>query len=239
MNCRRWIVTVTASIVAVGSAAVPARATGGYPVAHWAMNEPAGSRVMYDSSGNGLHGTVGGEVVTARRSGDVLGYGFSHLEPDTPPAHPQHLVVVPDYPVLDPGDRDYAISLRLRTLYQFGNVVQKGQATVAGGSFKIQLPGGKVQCWFRGSAGQVLVTAPRPVNDGQWHTITCTRYRTGVNLAVDGVAVATRPGPTGTIANSWPLSIGGKTSCDQVEVGCDYFAGDLDWVQIDAAGHDW
>ncbi|GAA2628278.1 laminin G domain-containing protein [Paractinoplanes durhamensis] len=237
-NRRLWIVTLAASIVAV-TAGVPARADGGFTVAHWAMNEPSGAQVMYDSSGYGLNGSIGGEVVTARDSGDGYGYGFGRLDPDTPPTHPQHLVVVPGYAALNPGDRDFSVSLRLRTPYQFGNVIQKGQATVAGGSFKIQIPGGKVQCWFRGSAGQVLVTAPRPVNDSRWHTITCTRYSTGVAVAIDGVVAASKAGPTGTIANNWPLSIGGKTNCDQVEVGCDYFAGDLDWVQIDAAGHDW
>ena len=37
------------------------------------------------------------------------------------------------------------------------------------------------------------------------------------------------------IANSWPLSIGGKTVCDQRSVGCDYYAGELGWVRIDAS----
>jgi Concanavalin A-like lectin/glucanases superfamily len=239
MKNRRWIAALTASIAAVTTGATPAGAASGATVAHWAMDEPAGASIMYDSSGNGLHGRIGSEVVTALRTGDARGYSFSRLQPDTPPAHPRHLVVVPDYPALDPGDRDYAVSLRLRMRDQFGNVIQKGQATVPGGSFKIQVPSGKVQCWFRGSAGQVLVTAPRPVNDGRWHTITCTRYRTGVVVTIDGAAAASRSGATGTIMNSWPLSIGGKTACDQVEVGCDYFAGDLDWVQIDAAAYDW
>jgi concanavalin A-like lectin/glucanase superfamily protein len=235
---RMWIVTLAASIAAVPVGGTPARADSNL-VAYWSMNEPVGSRYMYDSSGNGLHGSIGSEVVTARPLGDALGYGFGRLEPDTPPARPQHLVAVPDYPALDPGDRDYSVSLRIRTPYQFGNVIQKGQATVAGGSFKIQIPGGKVQCWFRGSAGQVLVTGPRPVNDRAWHTITCTRFQAGVALDIDGVRVAAKLGATGTISNAWPLSIGGKTNCDQVQVGCDYFAGDLDWVRIDAAGHDW
>jgi hypothetical protein len=243
MRSRHWIATLTASLVAVTAA--PAAATGrqaraGWDtVASWAMDEPAGSQVMYDGSGNGLHGTIGSEVVTAQRSGSVRAYGFSRLEPDTPPAHPRHLVVVPDYPALDPGDRDFAFSVRLRTPYHFGNVIQKGQATVAGGSFKMQIPSGKVQCWFRGSSGQVLVTAPRPVNDSAWHTVTCLRYRTGAAVAIDGVTVASKAGSTGTIANSWPLSIGGKTTCDQVQVGCDYFAGDLDWVKVYTAAYDW
>jgi hypothetical protein len=129
--------------------------------------------------------------------------------------------------------------MRLRTKYQFGNIIQKGQATVAGGSFKMQIPDGKVQCWFRGSAGSLLVTAPNKINDGRWHVVRCERSRDGVALWIDGRTVAGRWGWTGSIANSWPLAIGGKTDCDQIDVGCDYFAGDIDYVAIDVDGFDW
>jgi hypothetical protein len=210
-----------------------------YSVAFWRMNESPGSRVMYDSSGNGFDGTIGREVMTRAITGNGQGYRFGRLDPDTPPTHPQHLVVVPDYGALDPGTRTFSVTVRLRTSFQFGNIIQKGQATVPGGSYKLQIPSGKVQCWFRGSAGQVLVTAPNPINDGAWHTVVCTRYSDGVSLWIDGTRVAGRDGATGRIANSWPLSIAGKTTCDQISVGCDYFAGDLDYARIDAAGHDW
>jgi hypothetical protein len=236
MGIRRfWIVTLAAS-TALAAGAVPASAVPAghvYTVASWAMNEPAGARVMRDGSGNGHNGMIGSEVITGGF------YRFTRLEPDTPPPHPRHLVVVPDSSALDPGTRDFEITLRLRTVYQFGNIIQKGQATVPGGSYKLQIPSGHVQCWFRGAAGQVLVTAPRAINDGNWHVVTCTRYSDGVALVIDGVKVAGRWGATGMISNSWPLSIGGKTSCDQRTVGCDYFAGDLDYVRIDAADQDW
>ncbi|WP_433307114.1 LamG-like jellyroll fold domain-containing protein [Actinoplanes sp. CA-030573] len=234
MRLRRFWILAAAACAALLPAAAPARADAVYTVASWEMNERPGSRVMHDDSGNGLYGTIGREVITG--SG---GFRFARLQPDTPPTHPRHLVVVPNAGELNPGDREFEISLRLRTVYHFGNIVQKGQATVAGGSYKLQIPSGKVQCWFRGSAGQVLVTAPRAINDGRWHLVTCTRYSDGVTLAIDGSRVASRWGATGRIANSWPLSIGGKTTCDQVTVGCDYFAGDLDYVRINAADHDW
>ena len=35
-----------------------------------------------------------------------------------------------------------------------------------------------------------------------------------------------------------PLTIGGKVDCDQVKVTCDYFAGDIDWVRIEASSAD-
>jgi hypothetical protein len=233
MGFRRfWIVTLAAfTVVAGGAAPAPASSSSSssYEVAYWPMNEPAGARVMHDTSGHGLDGVIGSEVLTGG------GYDFGRLEPDTPPPHPAHVVIVPDNAALDPGTRTFAITLRIRTRFQFGNVIQKGQATVPGGSYKLQIPNGHVQCWFRGAAGQLLVTAPHPINDGLWHTVTCARYADGLTLTVDGTKVAGKWGPTGNIANSWPLSIGGKTECDQRTVGCDYYAGDLGSVRIDAA----
>jgi hypothetical protein len=55
-----------------------------------------------------------------------------------------------------------------------------------------------------------------------------------VTLTVDGTVEARRSGRTGRIANSWPVAIGGKTACDQVKVGCDYYVGDLDHIRIEA-----
>ena len=230
---RLWIVTVaTVSTLAAGSGV--AVASAGHTLAAWEMNERSGSRTMLDSSGHDIDGRIGRDI--------GIGGGYYHferLEPDTPPTRPGHLALVDDDPDLDPGSRDFAISVRLRTRYSFGNIVQKGQATVSGGSFKLQIPSGKVQCWFRGSAGQVLVTAPRAINDGRWHTVRCERDGDGVTLAIDGRTVASRSGWTGTIANSWPLSIGGKTDCDQIDVGCDYFAGDIDYLAVEADDHAW
>lgn len=229
---RLWIVPLAASAVLAGLAG-SADAAARHAVAVWEMDESSGSR-MYDSSGHGLHGTIGREV---GRGGGT--FGFERLDPDTPPARPGHLIIVPDHRELDPGRREYAITVRLRTTHHFGNIIQKGQATVAGGSFKMQIPNGRVQCWFRGSAGQVLAVAPRAVNDGRWHTVRCERTRDGVRLSVDGRTVAGRYGATGTIANAWPISIGGKTDCDQIDVGCDYFAGEIDYVTVEVDGHAW
>jgi Laminin G domain len=179
-------------------------------------------------------GSIGREVKVGLRIDGATGYRFARLEPDTPPTHPQHLVTVPDSSALDPGDRDYAVSLRLRTTGKFGNIVQKGQATVSGGNFKLQIPNGIVQCLYRGSVTTLLVSSKRRLNDGRWHTVKCERTSSGVTLTVDGTVEARRSGRTGRIANSWPVSIGGKTSCDQVKVGCDYYVGDLDWIRLQA-----
>jgi len=234
MRIRRFRVASLAAVATLlGGTAGTAHADAEYPVAVWTMDEQAGSGTMHDSSGHGLDGRIGDEVGVGSGYAGALGYRFDRLEPDTPPAHPQHLVVVPNSGWLDPGDGDFAVTLRLRTTYKFGNIIQKGQATVPGGSWKLQIPNGLVQCWFRGSAGSLLVTAPRKINDGDWHVVRCERTEEGVSLAIDGRTVAGKDGATGSIANSWPLSIGGKTDCDQRTVGCDYYAGDLDYVAIE------
>jgi Laminin G domain len=233
MRKRSLVVAVAAASLLLGAVS-PAHAASSRVVAVWEMNESAGSRSMADDSGHGLRGSIGREVGTGVRVDGARGYRFGRLDPDTPPTHPQHLVTVHDYDELDPGNRDYSVTVRLRTTYQFGNIVQKGQATVAGGNWKLQIPNGIVQCLFRGSSSQIIVSAPRRINDGRWHTVRCDRTGSGVTLRVDGSEVAHRSGWTGRIANSWPLSIGGKTDCDQIDVGCDYYAGDIDYVEVDA-----
>jgi hypothetical protein len=222
---------IAAAIVAV--AAPASSAAGPVPVARWTMDEGRGARTMVDSSGHGLHGSIGSEVRTGTRVNGSTGYRFDRLQPDTPPPHPGHLVTVADNPALDPGGRHYAVTVRLRTTHHFGNIVQKGQATVAGGNFKLQIPSGRIECLFRGSRTTIMVSARRRINDGAWHTVQCERSADGVTLRIDGVVESRTRGWTGTIANSWPVSIGGKTRCDQVDVGCDYYAGDIDRVSID------
>jgi hypothetical protein len=223
------VVTLAATMVVTTATTAGAADVVGYPVAIWKMNEGTGARVMLDSSGHGLNGSIGREV----QVGGGL-FRFARLQPDTPPPHPGHIITVADNAMLDPGSRDYAVTIRLRTRYHFGNIVQKGQATVQGGNWKFQIPNGIVQCLFRGSAGSIVVSAQHAINDGAWHTVRCDRTVNRVSMTVDGVGEAYRNGRTGTIANSWPVTIGGKVSCDQVNVGCDYYAGDLDGVEIDA-----
>jgi hypothetical protein len=229
---RRMLVVIATAVTVLAGSATAAGAATDHLVASWRMNESSGARTMWDSSGNGYDGRIGREVRTGVRVNGETGYRFDRVEPDRPPTRPQHLVTVPDSRELDPGERDYAVTVRLRTTGKFGNIVQKGQATVSGGNWKLQIPNGIVQCLFRGSRGTILLSTPRKLNDGRWHTVRCERSSNAVTLWADGTMVARRSGWVGPIANSWPVTIGGKTSCDQVEVGCDYYNGDLDYVQI-------
>jgi len=112
-------------IVAV--AAPAAGAAGPSTVASWAMDEGRGARVMRDGSGHGINGSIGNEVHTGTVVNGSTGYRFDRLQPDEPPPHPGHLVTVPDNPALDPGNRDYQVTLRLRRGEDYSIVDTRGE----------------------------------------------------------------------------------------------------------------
>jgi len=221
------VVMAAGAAIALTSLALtpPATAATLTTLALWNMNETGGTTLV-DSSGHGINGTIGSEVV---KNGSV--HTFNFLQPNTPPAHPGHIDTVTSSK-LNPGTRDFSITIRLKWTNSFGNIIQKGQSGTTGGYFKWQAPGGKVQCLFRGSSGNAGVGSPTTLNNGQWHVINCTRTATQVTMTVDGVLVATLKHATGSISNTKVLSIAGKSTCDQITVTCDYWVGQIDYVQI-------
>ena len=58
--------------------------------------------------------------------------------------------------------------------------------------------------------------------DGAWHTITCKKKPSALNMYVDGALTATKPNTIGSIANAAALTIGAK------DIGGDWFRGDMD-----------
>lgn len=222
----------TLAMAAVGALAVITAPSVGATsaVATWEMNESPHSRVMIDRSGHHINGSVGSAVQTGVWAAGSKGYRFPFAGRER--ANPSRLVVVSDNSRLDPGTGNYSITWRMRTTKPYGNVIQKGQSATAGGYFKIQAPNGIVQCLFRGAGGSKAVGSGRKLNDGKWHTLRCTRTSAGVTLTVDGGTGRTAKGPTGRISNSFPLTIGGKISCNQGKVSCDYFVGDIDRLAI-------
>ena len=121
----------------------------------------------------------------------------------------------------------------MKQVHNLPNLIQKGQAGAAGGYFKLQQPNGKISCLFRGSAGSSTASSGSVrVNDGAWHTVRCERTSSSVVMTVDGVVTGRNRNPTGSIANTRPLTIAGKLNCDQVNTTCDYFAGDIDYVKL-------
>lgn len=197
------------------------------------MNEPAGATVMADTSGNGLNGAVDPRgVQTGGTYAGAVGYNWVYRSPTAPPATPERVVQVPDNINLEPGNEAFTLEFRLRFTNKFGNVIQKGQATTSGGQWKVQLPGGYPSCLFNGSKRRVATKSTIRIDDGAWHVVSCVFDQTGVTLLIDGVRRGRKNGAAGTVNNTFPMTIGGKISCDQVKVTCDYYTGQVDYVKI-------
>jgi hypothetical protein len=232
-------------LAAVLTGAAPALAAANVTVADWEMNEPPGASVMLDSGPNGIDGSIGSAVQTGYVYDGAIAYHWTSTQPNQPPPKPERLIQVPDNR-LNPGTRDYAVTMRFRTTHSYGNIIQKGQSTTPGGYFKWEIPKGQLMCLFRSrdAAGNLLgqksVKSPidMPLNDGVWHTVRCEKTSDRVTMTIDGtVTVQSSKGTIGPIGNDFPLTIGGKLDCDQVKVTCDYFPGDIDWVRIEASSN--
>lgn len=227
----RALLATAPALVALGLAASPASAASA--VARWEMNEGGTATVMNDSSGHRLNGRIGADVQTHSVLSGRTGYTFPYLKNGVPPTHPGHLVTVPANSALNPGTGNYSVTMTLRITpaSNGGNVMQKGQASSPGGYFKLEVDRGGISCLFRGKSGSAAV-GTGTINNGAWHTLTCSRTAGAVTMTVDGRVTATRRTATGSISNGAALTIGGKASCNQTSVQCDYFAGSVDRVQI-------
>lgn len=227
--------TVVAGAVAVVGLPSPAGAAANTLVANWQMNEPVGATTMADSSGHGITGTVGTGLATGNVSSGATGYKWSSGSPTAPPAKPERLVKV-DNAALNPGTKDYAVTIRYRTTHSYGNVIQKGQNGAVGGYFKFEQPKGFMTCLFKGATGQQrAIVSKISLNDGAFHVVRCERTVNRLTMTIDGTTTYKLNGPTGNIANTVPLTIGGKLNCDQIKTTCDYFAGTIDWVTIESS----
>jgi hypothetical protein len=204
-------------------------------VADWEMNEPAGATTMVDSSGNGHDGVIGSDAAAEGLTSNGSVYQWSLRCPTCLPVAPARVITVPDSPSLDIPDPTvpYTIQFRFKTHKGYGNIMQKGQGTTAGGQIKIENPKGYTSCVFLGANGNyVSVRGTKPLNDGIWHTVTCLHTARYVAQTVDGVEVGRKNRRTGPIDNAKPFTIGGKPSCNQVKVTCDYYSGYVDYVKI-------
>jgi len=228
-HVRSGLLIAVLLLAGASSAAAPAL---GATIADWQMNEGANASTMHDSSGSGLNGTIGSAVQTGAVTNGATGYRWLSQN-RFGSAHPERLIEV-DSSRFNPGTADFVVVMRFNTGSMGDqNIIQKGQAKTTGGMWKIPLFGGRIGCGFKGSVHRSAVWSREIVADSAWHTVRCERHSTGVTITVDGGAPKTNRVWTGSIANSWPLAIGGKPKCDGgATVGCDYFVGTLDYVTV-------
>ena len=193
-------------------------------VALWHMEDPG---VMTDSSGNGNTGYP--TAVTSVPGTSGQGYGFNGVNSG---------VAVGDDDSLDPGTADFSFTVHVRfteapspTVVDY-DLIRKGLAGTIGGDWKMEIfpptRGGPAQAYCRiqdatGAAAEVRDSAA--LNDGSWHTITCAKTSTAIQVIVDGSAVTT-PANLGSISNSKPVEVGQKLG------GGDQYLGDMDEVSI-------
>ncbi|MEQ6902467.1 LamG-like jellyroll fold domain-containing protein [Nocardioides sp. YIM 152588] len=228
--------TLAGALILIGvTLAAPASPASAAPETEvsWEMNESSGATTMTDSGPFGIDATVDPSGVrTGRTDGATTFYRWPWRNPTAAPASPERVIQVADDPHLDPGADVFTVELRFRTHANFGNITQKGQSRTPGGQWKIQNPNGRPSCLFKGSNGRTATRSPIVLSDDEWHVLRCVRTTSRVEIWVDGVRVNRKNGWAGTIDNSFPLSIGGKTKCDQIKVTCDYFSGDIDYLRI-------
>jgi hypothetical protein len=189
-------------------ALAPGPVLGASPAAVWHMDETSGS-VMHDSSGHGFNGSKA--------------FGFNGTSSK---------VIVPDVAGLNPGTKDLVVSVHVAfsaVPADDYDLIRKGLQTTAGGDWKIEIVrvnGAAIaRCYLRGSSGSWQKTTGPNLADGAWHTITCERHATTVQMSVDGT-VWKKTTSIGSISNTAALSIGAKAS------GGDWMKGTIDEVSI-------
>ena len=222
---QRTRLTLLALFVALATAvgfATPASATATTTVGLWNFSERSGPAI--DSAGSPQNGTVGRLI---QRNGSTYRFPTTQGLPAN-----DHLVIVGNNNVLNPGTSDFAVTVRFKTARVNSNVVQKGQAATSGGFWKVEIHNGLATCQFQGSSGHRAVLSTTRVDNAVWHTVRCDRTASGVSISVDGTRQRTLSGPTGFIANTVAMAIGGKSQCNQTTVGCDFFAGEISYVRV-------
>ena len=220
-------VIVTASNSAGGSTATSTATAviqpGSLPpntVALWHMDETSGT-TMFDSAGN--HNGTLFNVQTGLPGWNGNAYGFNGAS---------SYVSVPSSPQLNPGSANITMTIHLKTTGSAPpppadwDIFRKGLYTSVGGEYKMEFQqNGQASCGFEGSGGYAEIQGGPALNDGSWHTISCVKTATQIQLNVDGTLVASKNATIGTIAPSDPVVIGARP-------GSDWYQGQLDEASI-------
>jgi hypothetical protein len=196
------------------------------PVALWHLDEPSGSSMADAVGGNTgvIHGVVlgvPGMAGTAYRFDGRSSY-----------------VEVPSSAALNPGTAPVQFTMHVRYTVTPPNssttdydLLRKGTSSDSAQFYKAEIrPDNRAVCRFVGSKTSktgILIHAGPTLNDGAWHTITCTKSATNITLVVDGKTF-TKKGTVGSISNTGPLTLGAKPG----RQFSDFYAGDLDEVSV-------
>jgi hypothetical protein len=197
-------------------------AFGASPTALWHMDETSGS-TMYDSSGHGYNGTLSNVQKGVAGINGSKAYGFNGTSSK---------VIVPNAAGLNPGSKDLVVSVHVSFTAVPADdydLIRKGLQSTSGGDWKIEIVRVNglaiARCYLRGSAGSWQKTTGPNLADGKWHTITCEKHATTVQMTIDGT-VWKKTKTIGSISNTSALSIGAKAE------GGDWAKGTIDEVSL-------
>lgn len=219
----RFLIGAALSAVPVLAFAGPAEAAA-TTRALYHMDDP--SRLV-DSSGLGNNGTTTGITSVTGSSGK--GYHFNGKT---------SVATVRDSNTLDPGTATLRVTAHVRfTTPPSSSVgdydlVRKGLAGTTGGYWKMEIfppyagGPGTAFCQYQDAAKKsASIRSSRNLADGAWHTITCIKTATNIQLVVDGTTTS-KSVALASISNSSAMSIGAKPG------GGDRYLGDMDEVSV-------
>lgn len=182
------------------------------PGAIWHLDETTPGAQAIDSSGNGNHGTLHGDVVIGQTGRLGTAYSF-----ETPGAW----VEVPSSTSLNPGKRNFAFSASVNFTVAPGpgvtyDIIRKGLSATSGGEYKLEIVnGGRVKCETKDSARRrIVITGPNvSLADGTWHQVGCARVGSSWQVIIDG-KVKSKTVTLGSVSNTKTLAIGSKYGQD-------------------------
>jgi hypothetical protein len=188
---------------ALALVALPASAVSTV-VLHYAGTNVAGT-LAKDTSGYHNRGTLHRVTWTGRA------YSFSR---------PVAYIQTSASPTVNPGTSSfsYSVSMQLPASTVFSHdlsLVRRGSSKFGGAYYKMEMVYNSssgnmhLECAYRDQTGVrgFVSTSGNALNDGAWHTLTCSKTRTTVSLTKDG-RVYTRPASLGNLSSQQPLFFG-------------------------------
>lgn len=175
----------------------------------------AGSAVI-DSAGFADNGRVvaanGGDLTSVRhRSGHAARFPRTCVQQGCPRA----IISTRSRTSLNARGHTFSFGAQVRvnenrTAFK-STVIQKGSYRSPRGRWRLRLDrqDARPYCLVLGSKGFLRLRDATGIADGHWHSLSCTRAGQSVRLAVDGVVVAEKVGPTGRVSNRAPIRVGG------------------------------
>jgi hypothetical protein len=187
-------------------AALPAAAASTV-VLHYSGTEKAGTTIADDTTGHDNDGTLH----NVRTTGTA--YQFN---PTT------SYIRATATTSINPGrsNYSYAVSINIPTSTVFTHefsLVRRGSSKFVGPFYKMEMVFNRTShnmrlvCAFRDStrAHASVSTSGNTLNDGQWHTLTCTKTGKTISLTKDGVVHA-KPAVLGNLSSTQPLFFGAE-----------------------------